>query len=60
MTALPAQLSRLAVERAVVAALEEDLGLAGDLTSRPVVLETGGFSPWSAVNPIQNAVADEK
>lgn len=34
MTALPVQLSRLAVERAVIAALEEDLGLAGDLTSQ--------------------------
>lgn len=34
MTALPVQLSRLAVERAVAAALEEDLGLAGDLTSQ--------------------------
>lgn len=34
MTALPAQLSRLLVERAVAAALEEDLGLAGDLTSQ--------------------------
>lgn len=34
MNALPAQLPRLLVERAVVAALEEDLGLAGDLTSQ--------------------------
>lgn len=34
MFALPAQLSRLIVERAVAAALEEDLGLAGDLTSQ--------------------------
>ncbi len=34
MTALPAQLPRLLVERAVSAALEEDLGLAGDLTSQ--------------------------
>jgi nicotinate-nucleotide pyrophosphorylase (carboxylating) len=34
MTALPAQLSRILVERAVTAALEEDLGLAGDLTSQ--------------------------
>ena len=34
MIALPAQLSRLIVERAVAAALEEDLGLAGDLTSQ--------------------------
>ncbi|QYO78015.1 carboxylating nicotinate-nucleotide diphosphorylase [Devosia salina] len=34
MTALPAQLPRLVVERAVAAALEEDLGLAGDLTSQ--------------------------
>lgn len=34
MIALPAQLPRLLVERAVVAALEEDLGLAGDLTSQ--------------------------
>ena len=31
---LPAQLPRLLVERAVRAALEEDLGLAGDLTSQ--------------------------
>lgn len=31
---LPAQLPRLSVERAVAAALEEDLGLAGDLTSQ--------------------------
>ena len=31
---LPAQLPRLLVERAVAAALEEDLGLAGDLTSQ--------------------------
>ena len=31
---LPAQLPRLLVERAVTAALEEDLGLAGDLTSQ--------------------------
>ncbi len=34
MTALPAQLPKLLVERAVAAALEEDLGLAGDLTSQ--------------------------
>ena len=34
MTALPAQLPRLLVDRAVAAALEEDLGLAGDLTSQ--------------------------
>ncbi len=34
MTALPAQLPRLIVDRAVAAALEEDLGLAGDLTSQ--------------------------
>lgn len=34
MTALPAQLPRLIVERAVAAALEEDLGLAGDITSQ--------------------------
>jgi nicotinate-nucleotide pyrophosphorylase (carboxylating) len=34
MTALPAQLPRLLVDRAVTAALEEDLGLAGDLTSQ--------------------------
>lgn len=31
---LPAELPRLLVERAVAAALEEDLGLAGDLTSQ--------------------------
>lgn len=31
---LPAHLPRLLVERAVAAALEEDLGLAGDLTSQ--------------------------
>ncbi len=34
MTALPPQLPRLSIERAVIAALEEDLGLAGDLTSQ--------------------------
>ncbi|SMQ61559.1 nicotinate-nucleotide pyrophosphorylase [carboxylating] [Devosia lucknowensis] len=34
MTALPAHLPRLLVDRAVAAALEEDLGLAGDLTSQ--------------------------
>ncbi len=34
MIALPAQLPRLLVDRAVAAALEEDLGLAGDLTSQ--------------------------
>ncbi|MBJ3785240.1 carboxylating nicotinate-nucleotide diphosphorylase [Devosia sediminis] len=34
MSALPAQLPRHLVERAVLAALEEDLGLAGDLTSQ--------------------------
>ena len=34
---LPAQLPRLLVERAVAAALEEDLGLAGDLTSQAVL-----------------------
>jgi nicotinate-nucleotide pyrophosphorylase (carboxylating) len=34
MTALPAQLPRLLVDHAVAAALEEDLGLAGDLTSQ--------------------------
>ena len=33
-TSLPAQLPHLLVERAVTAALEEDLGLAGDLTSQ--------------------------
>ena len=31
---LPAQLPRLLIDRAVAAALEEDLGLAGDLTSQ--------------------------
>jgi len=44
MTALPAQLSRLAVERAVAAALEEDLGLAGDLTSQATL----GPEAWAA------------
>lgn len=44
MTALPAQLSRLAVERAVAAALEEDLGLAGDLTSQATL----GPDAWAA------------
>lgn len=34
MIPLPAQLPRMLVERAVAAALEEDLGLAGDLTSQ--------------------------
>ena len=34
MSALPAHLPRLIVDRAVAAALEEDLGLAGDLTSQ--------------------------
>lgn len=34
MNALPALLPRLLVERAVAAALEEDMGLAGDLTSQ--------------------------
>jgi nicotinate-nucleotide pyrophosphorylase (carboxylating) len=34
MTALPAKLPRLLVDRAVASALEEDLGLAGDLTSQ--------------------------
>ncbi len=34
MPPLPAQLPRLLIERAVAAALEEDLGLAGDLTSQ--------------------------
>jgi nicotinate-nucleotide pyrophosphorylase (carboxylating) len=33
-TSIPAHLPHLLVERAVVAALEEDLGLAGDLTSQ--------------------------
>lgn len=37
MTALPAPLPRYLVERAVAAALEEDLGLAGDLTSQTVL-----------------------
>src|SRR5688500_2322438 len=34
MDRLPAQLPRVLVDRAVAAALEEDLGLAGDLTSQ--------------------------
>lgn len=34
MTSFPAQLPRVIVDRAVAAALEEDLGLAGDLTSQ--------------------------
>ena len=34
---LPARLPRLLVDRAVAAALEEDLGLAGDLTSQAVL-----------------------
>jgi len=34
MKALPAQLSRPLIDKAVSAALEEDLGLAGDLTSQ--------------------------
>lgn len=38
MTALPAPLPRYLVERAVAAALEEDLGLAGDLTSQAVLM----------------------
>ena len=37
---LPAQLPRLLVERVVAAALEEDLGLAGDLTSQAVLAPT--------------------
>lgn len=37
MTALPAQLPRHLVDKAVLAALEEDLGLAGDLTSQSVL-----------------------
>ncbi|MEO5806077.1 carboxylating nicotinate-nucleotide diphosphorylase [Devosia sp.] len=40
MSAFPAQLSRLIVERAVTAALEEDLGLAGDLTSQATLSPT--------------------
>ncbi|MFP9136911.1 carboxylating nicotinate-nucleotide diphosphorylase [Devosia sp. XGJD_8] len=35
---LPAQLPRVLVERAVAAALEEDLGLAGDLTSQATLV----------------------
>lgn len=34
---LPAQLPRVLIDRAVAAALEEDLGLAGDLTSQAVL-----------------------
>lgn len=34
---LPAQLPRVLIDRAVSAALEEDLGLAGDLTSQAVL-----------------------
>lgn len=37
---LPAQLPRLLVDRAVAAALEEDLGLAGDLTSQATLSPT--------------------
>lgn len=37
---LPAQLPRLLVDRAVAAALEEDLGLAGDLTSQATLKPT--------------------
>ncbi|MCW5722117.1 MAG: carboxylating nicotinate-nucleotide diphosphorylase [Devosia sp.] len=37
MTALPAQLPRHLVDSAVLAALTEDLGLAGDLTSQAVL-----------------------
>jgi nicotinate-nucleotide pyrophosphorylase (carboxylating) len=37
---LPAQLPRLLVDRAVAAALEEDLGLAGDLTSQATLTPT--------------------
>ena len=37
---LPAQLPRHLVERAVIAALEEDLGLAGDLTSQATLTTT--------------------
>ncbi len=39
-TRFPAQLSRIIVERAVTAALEEDLGLAGDLTSQATLAPT--------------------
>jgi nicotinate-nucleotide pyrophosphorylase (carboxylating) len=49
---LPAQLPRLLVERAVAAALEEDLGLAGDLTSQatlaPDSLATASLSTREA------------
>ena len=49
---LPAQLPRLLVERAVAAALEEDLGLAGDLTSQatltPTALATASLSAREA------------
>jgi nicotinate-nucleotide pyrophosphorylase (carboxylating) len=49
---LPAQLPRLLVERAVAAALEEDLGLAGDLTSQatlaPGALATASLSTREA------------
>lgn len=51
-TRLPAHLPRLLVERAVAAALEEDLGLAGDLTSQatlaPDALATASLSAREA------------
>ena len=51
-TRLPAQLPRLLVDRAVSAALEEDLGLAGDLTSQatlaPDALATASMSAREA------------
>lgn len=49
---LPAHLPRLLVERAVAAALEEDLGLAGDLTSQatlsPEAVATASLSAREA------------
>lgn len=48
------------LSQSVLVSVAPETPLNGDLASRPVVLETGGFSPWSAVNPIQNAVADER
>lgn len=52
MPALPAQLPRLLVDRAVAAALEEDLGLAGDLTSQATLaVEARATATLSAREP---------
>ena len=55
MTTAPQRLDLppLLVERAVATALAEDLGLAGDITTDPII--AGDQNPWRRSSPARRA-----